>query len=331
MERASGLSLYPDLPPLPPLQGAPHSKPMAVAQRTLAAMSAVLGLVVVWPSGGGEPLQVDQRSAAYVEEADQVSARLLPTESAAPVPMQTLPPASTEEEPLPLSVRPAVELSAMSRSIDARPAAEIRNPDDVHPQGLSNDTHWQPSARSGVELSAMGLSLGAASASEEIAEAPPRQPASIEEPGLRSSEEPSTELSAIGRSEAALRVAGPVTPEQPQSPTQLRSMKIKTAVNMRVSPDNGARVVAIVPGGRAVDVITCQAWCYVDFDGKRGWVFKSFLSGFASHQSAKPPTPVAAAKPRAPCEPGWRAAALTLIRKGLGVTGDRANKGCGTE
>ena len=52
---------------------------------------------------------------------------------------------------------------------------------------------------------------------------------------------------------------------------------IKTFVNMRSKPDNGAPVVAILADGLSVKVLGCDYWCEVEAGGKRGFVFKSFL------------------------------------------------------
>lgn len=54
---------------------------------------------------------------------------------------------------------------------------------------------------------------------------------------------------------------------------------IVSAVNMRASPENGAPVVSVLRDGATVEVIACDLWCEVVADGKRGFVFKSFIAG----------------------------------------------------
>ena len=49
-------------------------------------------------------------------------------------------------------------------------------------------------------------------------------------------------------------------------------------VNMRAKPDNRAPVVAILADGLSVKVLSCDYWCEVEAGGKRGFVFKSFLT-----------------------------------------------------
>jgi SH3-like domain-containing protein len=48
-------------------------------------------------------------------------------------------------------------------------------------------------------------------------------------------------------------------------------------VNLRATADNSAAVVAVVPAGKAVDVVECKGWCEVRFDGQKGFIHKRFL------------------------------------------------------
>ncbi len=61
-------------------------------------------------------------------------------------------------------------------------------------------------------------------------------------------------------------------------PEAKSTASIKLAVNMRAKPENRAKVIAVLPKGRTVEVHGCKLWCEVSADGKRGFVFKSFVS-----------------------------------------------------
>ncbi|WP_206455559.1 SH3 domain-containing protein [Aurantimonas marina] len=63
----------------------------------------------------------------------------------------------------------------------------------------------------------------------------------------------------------------------PTKPETKSTAKVKVAVNMRAKPDNGAKVVAVLPKGRSVEIIGCKMWCEVSADGKRGFIYKSFV------------------------------------------------------
>ena len=53
---------------------------------------------------------------------------------------------------------------------------------------------------------------------------------------------------------------------------------INKFVNLRSKPDNAAPVVAILADGLSVKVLSCDYWCEVEAGGKRGFVFKSFVT-----------------------------------------------------
>ena len=53
--------------------------------------------------------------------------------------------------------------------------------------------------------------------------------------------------------------------------------RVVSWVNMRVSADNAAATVKVLPAGSVVTVVQCSYWCEIVADGKRGFVFKNFL------------------------------------------------------
>ena len=50
-----------------------------------------------------------------------------------------------------------------------------------------------------------------------------------------------------------------------------------TAVNLRAGPKDEAKVLAVVPARETVQLINCDGWCEVVFQGQRGWIYKSFI------------------------------------------------------
>jgi hypothetical protein len=64
-----------------------------------------------------------------------------------------------------------------------------------------------------------------------------------------------------------------------------RQAKIARAVNLRASGKKGAEVLGVVPAGATVSLFGCEQWCEVSYDGRRGWVYKSFVG--ASQSAAK--------------------------------------------
>ncbi len=64
------------------------------------------------------------------------------------------------------------------------------------------------------------------------------------------------------------------------------SARVTSAVNLRSSPKKGAGVLTVVPAGSAVDVLSCDSWCRISWNGRTGWVYKNFLAGSAGKQKA---------------------------------------------
>ena len=52
---------------------------------------------------------------------------------------------------------------------------------------------------------------------------------------------------------------------------------VRSFVNMRAKPDNGAAVVAVLAQGLSVRVLSCDYWCEIEAGGKRGYVYKKFV------------------------------------------------------
>jgi len=65
------------------------------------------------------------------------------------------------------------------------------------------------------------------------------------------------------------------------------SARVTAWVNMRASADNKAATVKVLPAGTIVTVVQCKFWCEIVADGKRGFVFKSFLKASGDTASAQ--------------------------------------------
>ncbi|WP_353645042.1 SH3 domain-containing protein [Mesorhizobium sp. WSM2239] len=57
-----------------------------------------------------------------------------------------------------------------------------------------------------------------------------------------------------------------------------REARVTKYVNLRSGPNDESKVVAVVPAKASVSVLDCKAWCEVVFDGKKGWIYKRFIS-----------------------------------------------------
>lgn len=60
--------------------------------------------------------------------------------------------------------------------------------------------------------------------------------------------------------------------------TSAGTRRIRSGVNMRAAPKSGSPIIGTIPTNAAVTVAPgCQHWCSVSYNGKRGFIYKSFL------------------------------------------------------
>jgi uncharacterized protein YgiM (DUF1202 family) len=71
--------------------------------------------------------------------------------------------------------------------------------------------------------------------------------------------------------------------------------RVTAAVKLRTGPSKGNGVAGVVPAGSAVNVLSCDGWCQISYNGKSGWVYKNYLT--TSKAGSKPKQAAAKQKP----------------------------------
>ena len=64
---------------------------------------------------------------------------------------------------------------------------------------------------------------------------------------------------------------------KPQKAGVAANGRILRAVTMRSGPKKGAAAIATVPARASVQVMNCKQWCEIVYNGKHGWVYKSYV------------------------------------------------------
>jgi len=75
---------------------------------------------------------------------------------------------------------------------------------------------------------------------------------------------------------AATDSAAQATPK-PQKASVATNGHILRAVTMRSGPKKGAAAIVTVPAKASVQVVSCKRWCEIVYNGKHGWVYKSYV------------------------------------------------------
>ncbi|CAN7362533.1 SH3 domain-containing protein [Mesorhizobium amorphae] len=63
---------------------------------------------------------------------------------------------------------------------------------------------------------------------------------------------------------------------QPQT-ANAATGRILKAVTMRAGPKQKAAAMLTVPAKTSVQVISCKKWCQIVYNGKRGWIYKTYI------------------------------------------------------
>ena len=69
-------------------------------------------------------------------------------------------------------------------------------------------------------------------------------------------------------------------PEQPDASS--RTASVNAAVNLRKGPGAKHGVMMVIPRKAKVEIFDCDQWCKVGYEGRTGYIYKSFVGGRSS-------------------------------------------------
>lgn len=240
---------------------APQRGETAIGQRALVmafgaaaiAGAAYFATTMLMHDGGEQLLVSTDAVAAPVEQPEQLA------QAAASPPASTLPKAADEAPPA-----------------DAAPTM-VPAPVKVATIAIAGKPRPKPAAPPAAEPKMARLSAKpAAPSSEQPATATPIAAASAFVAGADPlvSEGVQAVIKEATQGESKLIPAA----ASEDSSVDGRNGRIRTSVNMRSRPADGAQVIAVIPANTTVTVAPgCRHWCRVSFKGQAGYIYKSFL------------------------------------------------------
>lgn len=187
----------------------------------------------------------------------------------------------------PPAIRDAAALASMEARAEPETVAAVpaTKPEETVIQGIPAPSAPNPplAEAPGDAKSAVDRFAAADPASAPAAEAD----ADIVRPGLAYQPDRATMTGSIPAAvlEAAVKdtrkdkpaaAAEPVTSDD-LADASAHEGRIRTAVNMRASPDKDAKVLAVVPAKASVSVIECDSWCKIAYEGQEGYVYKRYV------------------------------------------------------
>lgn len=254
---------------------APFADPPSYAV-TASATAATRSVPVVVEDGSSTPAQTPKPEIAAVQAPAEAAAGAGPAEQAGAAHVAEPVPSQPHSAPAAQPAAPVVEASAPQ-------ATDVPDIDDPR---------WGPQPTAAGVAPALAPASGneLAYASEKPALAALRQTAA---------DDPTdeTETAAIPQPRPAIETLKPeATAASGRAPAS--KVTIAKAVNMRARGAKGARVLGVIPRGATVGLVDCDSWCEVIYDGRRGFIYKSFIE--SAPRAAEASEPAQQRKPSKP-------------------------------
>jgi hypothetical protein len=255
-------------------QGVRTNSHLVIAAVGTAALLGVAG-IALWLALPANDRQASASTQQNVPTIPVKTTKIAPVTPATTVAVATAPQAARKGD----AVSPKVAAGAA-----AIPALSANDPRWTAPQSNS-DPAATPSDQAATEQAA----------------AKPSDAAAYEEPSAQS--DATAQLSKVAAPDAAAKdghtdgaeTAAIPTPK-PQLPdaqssaatdeAKTKPQKVAAAagtgrilrtVTMRTGPQKNATAMGTVPAKSSVQVVSCKKWCQIVYNGKRGWVYKSYI------------------------------------------------------
>ncbi|MER8847068.1 MULTISPECIES: SH3 domain-containing protein [Mesorhizobium] len=196
-------------------------------------------------------------AAAVTPQAERKSSQVSPTTAAAAVNI----PALAANDP---------------RWTGAQPKAAATDPDQT---AAPSQVAKQPEPAPNKTAAAFAQSSTDTDATDELAKvAAPSPPADSSNPdGAQTAAIPETQPQAPEQQLAATDDDGGKAKANPRKVTAAGNGRILRAVTMRSAPKKGATPIGTVPARTSVQLMGCKKWCEIVYNGKHGWVYKSYV------------------------------------------------------
>lgn len=243
-------------PLLAPLSSGKRLSRFSRAMRNIPVAAIPIGLTII---GSfvlvGVLAMIALKPANIATKGEQHTLAAAPTQQAAEAsnPADDAPEEKAAETAADL-FRPEIETSdALAQTPDTPSSQDETNPllEASSEAETSNIQAYQPNQpNTSAEVNQSGEALSMPST------------APIPAPASRNAEQPSKQPST---SVAAAPAAG------------MQRGVTNSAVNMRASPNRGATVIGVIPGRAQIEVQANCQWCAVNYQGKSGYIYRSFI------------------------------------------------------
>ena len=244
--------------------------------------AALLGVaaVALWLA-----LPTSERQAAASQEQ---SIPTIPVKTTKIVPAGTTVAAATAPQPARKSNQVSPTVAAAEGNIQALAANDPRwtgaqpktasaAPDQAAtPSQVANQT--EPAPDKPATTAAFAQSATDTDATAELAKVAAPAPAAASNPdGAKTAAIPEVQPQKPEQQPAASDDDGSKAKAKPRKVAAAGNGRILRAVTMRSGPKKNAAAIGTVPARTSVQVMSCKQWCQIVYNGKTGWIYKSYI------------------------------------------------------
>lgn len=246
--------------------------------------AALLGVaaVALWLA-----LPTSERQAAASQEQ---SIPAIPVKTMKIVPAGTTVAAATVSQPARKSDQVSPTVAAAKANIqalaandprwtEAQPKTASAAPDAdqaTAPSQVANQA--EPAPDKPATTAAFAQSATDTDATAELAKVAAPAPAAGSNPdGAKTAAIPEVQPQTPDQQPAATDDDGSKAKAKPRKVAAAGNGRILRAVTMRSGPKKNAAAIATVPARTSVQVMSCKQWCQIVYNGKTGWIYKSYI------------------------------------------------------
>lgn len=239
--------------------------------------AALLGVaaVALWLA-----LPTSERQAAASQEQ---SIPTIPVKTTKIVPAGTTVAAATVPQPARKSDQVTPTVAAAKANIQALAANDPRwteaqpKPASAASDQAAAPDQAEPAPDKPATAAAFAQSATDTDATAELAKVAAPAPAASSNPdGAKTAAIPQVQPQAPEQQPSASD-DGSKAKAKPRKVAAAGNGRILRAVTMRSGPKKNAAAISTVPARTSVQVMNCKQWCQIVYNGKTGWVYKSYI------------------------------------------------------
>ena len=182
--------------------------------------------------------------------------------------------AASPEQTIPTIPVKTTKIAPAGTAVAAAAVPQARKSDAVSPSVAASEANVQALAANDPRWTGSADT----DASTELAKvAAPAAAAGSHPDGAQTAAIPAVQPQAPAQQPAAAESDDSKAKAKPRKVAAAGTGRILRTVTMRSGPKKNAAAIGTVPARTSVQVMSCKQWCQITYNGKTGWVYKSYI------------------------------------------------------